>query len=250
VALPSEASSAEVALLRRALGAWEQAGLGVRFVDAAPGAAQIAVEFVPDDADYAATTESDCRVERAADAAAAGARLSARLVHARVELRRAQLDWRGRRSVLDEAQLQGAALHELGHALGFQGHAASGDTVMQRNVEHARDVGRAVLEGRPFRDATLQALYRVESGAVVARGRLPAGRSALADRLAELAAARGDGSLLVRVGDATGRIAFRDPEGPMLRVFLRHVSLALRDPARLELAADPELLHAARSDPP
>jgi hypothetical protein len=36
----------------------------------------------------------------------------------------------------------------------------------------------------------------------------------------------------------------------MLRVFLRHVSLALRDPARLELAADPELLQAARSDPP
>lgn len=249
MALPPDASPAERALLLRALEAWEGAELGVRFAEAPPAEAEIAIAFEPDDSRYAAATEAECRVERAARAGAAGDRLPARLVRARVGLRRAQLDWRGHRAPLDDAQLIGAALHELGHALGFQGHASAGETVMLRNLERVRDIGRSVRDGAPLRDAALAALYRVESGAVVERAALPASRSAPVDRLAALAARAGDGSLLVRAGDVTQRIAFVGDDGEPLRVFLRDVREALRDPARLELAADPQLLVLPDAEP-
>jgi hypothetical protein len=244
VSLPADASQPERELLRRALRAWEQAGLGVRFAETSEPRAQIALEFVPDDAAFAAHAEADCRVERAALAGAAGERLPARLERARVGLRRAQLDWRGHRVPLDDAQRLGTALHELGHALGFQGHARRGDGVMLGNPEDVRDVGRALLAGERFRDPSVEALYRVASGSVVKRSRLPSGRSGPVDRLAALAAARGDGSLLARSGDRTGRVAFAAPDGALVRVFLRELPASLRDPRRLELAADAELLGA------
>jgi matrixin len=245
VQLPENASEAELARLRLALRAWEQA-LGVRFEEAGP--AQIEIEFAPDDAEFAAVTEAECRVDGAAQAARAGPRLTAALSRARVSLRRAQIDTRGHHIQVDEAQQVGAALHELGHALGYQGHAARGDTVMVRTVETVRDVGARVLAGRTFRDDTLAALYRVESGVVVARASLPDGRSGPVDRLAALAAREGDGSLLVRTGDRSGRVAFVDPSGSTIRVFLRNLPESLRDPRRLELAADPAVFALPDAD--
>jgi hypothetical protein len=214
----------------------------VRFAEAAAAEAQIALEFAPDDAGLSAFTEADCRVEDAASAARAEARLPARMARARIGLRRGQLDWRGHRVALDDAQRLGSALHELGHALGFQGHARGGVGVMHGNLEHVRDVGRAVLAGQGFHDASVTALYRVASGTLVARSALPPGRSGAVDRLAALAARRGDGSLWVRVGDRTGRVAWIGDDGAEVRVFLRGLHASLRDPRRLELAADAELL--------
>ena len=52
---------------------------------------------------------------------------------------------------------------------------------------------------------------------MVSRAALPAGRSAPVDRLAALAAREGDGSLLVRTGDRSGRVAFVDSDGGTLR---------------------------------
>ena len=60
VVLPENASEAENARLRLALRAWEQA-LGLRFEEAKP--AQIEIEFAPDDAEFAAVTEAECRVD-------------------------------------------------------------------------------------------------------------------------------------------------------------------------------------------
>jgi hypothetical protein len=236
VALPRDGSEAERARLWLALRAWEQA-LGVRFEETEP--AQIEIEFAPDDAEFAAVTEAECRVDAALQAARAGAKLGAGIARARVSLRRAQLDTRHHRIEVDEAQQVGAALHELGHALGYQGHAARGDTVMVRTVESVRDLGARVLAGRDFHDDTLAALYGVDSGVVVARASLPPGRSEPVDRLAALSARDGDGSLLVRTGDRSGRVAFVDPAGSMVRVFLRNLPESLRDPTRLVLAADP-----------
>lgn len=238
VSLPDDASQDERERLLLALRSWEEA-LGIRFAERTP--AQITIAFAPDDAAFAASTEAECRVERAAEGASAGERLPARLAYAKVELRRAGLDMRNHRIALDEAEQLGAVLHELGHALGFQGHAKHGDTVMVRSVDAVRAVGRRVLAGEAFRDETLAALYRVDSGVVVARMGLPDGRSEAVDRLAALAAREGDGSLLVRTGDRTGRVAFVDASGATVRVFLRNLPASLRDPRRLELAADPSV---------
>jgi hypothetical protein len=235
VALPAEASADERAGIERALRAWEQA-LALRFVEAAP--AEMEIAFAPDEATYAATTQAECRVEPAA-AAGSAERLPARIVYARVLLRRAGVDARGHRIALNQPQQLGALLHELGHALGYQGHARRGDTVMVRNLEQVRDVGRDVLAGRPFRDATLAALYAVPSGSVVARAPLPPGASAAVDRLIGRATREGDGSLWLRAGDEVGRVALPLPSGELQRVLLRRLPEALRDPARLELAADP-----------
>ena len=211
----------------------------MRFEDGAP--AQIELAFAPDDDAYAATTEAECRLERAAEAAGAGTRLPAGLVTARVALRRAQLDFRGHAVALDEAQQLGALLHELGHALGYQGHATQGDTVMLRTVERVRDVGRHVLGGGAFHDDTLAALYRVPSGSVVARMPLAPGKSEPVDRLAGLSAREGDGSLWLRIGDRAGRISALTPPDQVFQVYLRGLPDALRDPARLLLIPDPEL---------
>jgi hypothetical protein len=249
VALPPDALDAERALLLRALAAWEQAVPGLHFARVEPDAAEIALVFAPDDPRVAATTEAECRVTHAAQVDVAGERLPARLVHARVALRRAQLDWRGHAAPLSEAQQLGAALHELGHALGYQGHARAGETVMVRDVERVRDIGRRVLEGGAFSDLAVSALYRVDSGTLVERAELPSGRTAPVDRLASFAAQHGDGSLFVRVGDVAGRVAFFGPDPGLHRVFLRHLREALRDPDVLELAADPQEL-AAPAGPP
>jgi hypothetical protein len=236
VELPAEANGVERAQIQRALRAWEQA-LGVRFVESAKRP-QIEIAFGPDDAAYAATTHAECRVVPAA-AADQGDRVPARMLFARVSLRRAGIDVRRHRVALDEPQQLGALLHELGHALGFQGHARRGDTVMVRNLEQVRDIGRDVIAGRPFRDDTLAALYRVPSGSVVARAPLPPGRTAPVDRLAERAWRDGDGGLWLRVGDSEGRVALLLPGTPLLRVLLRGIPLALTTPERLELVADP-----------
>jgi hypothetical protein len=235
VMLPPEASAEERTGFERALRAWEQA-LGVRFVEAEP--AQIELVYAPDDAAFAATTQAECRVEPGALGAGAE-RVPAQLVYARVSLRRAGIDLRRHRIPLDEGQQLGALLHELGHALGFQGHARRGDTIMVRNLEQVRDVGRDVLAGRRFEDATLAALYRVPSGSVVARAPLAPGRSAPVDRLAERAGREGDGGLWLRAGDSVGRVAVTLPPGQVFRVLLRRLPEALRDPARLEIVADP-----------
>jgi hypothetical protein len=239
VALPPDANPDERAWLERGLRALEPA-VGVRFEEAGP--AQIEIAFAADDARFAATTEAECRVEQAARVAeaATGSVLPARLVRARVALRRAGIDLRRHRVALDDAQQLGALIHELGHALGYQGHAARGDTVMVRTVERVRDVGRRVQRGEPLRDDTLAALYRVASGTVVVRAPLPPGRSAPVDQLAELAAREGDGSLWLRVGDRAGRVAvLLQPGDRVVKVVLGPLPEALRRPDRLVVTADP-----------
>jgi len=74
------------------------------------------------------------------------ARIDAELVGATVRVaRRSGPDWRGQSRPLGRDQLLGVLLHELGHALGFSGHARRGDTVMVREVDAVRRVAEAGL---------------------------------------------------------------------------------------------------------
>jgi hypothetical protein len=165
-------------------------------------------------------------------------RLEAQLVHARVLLRRSMPDVRGREIDMADAEWLGAVLHELGHALGFQGHERAGNGIMVREVERVLAQGREVLEGEPLHAPSLVALYRMPTGTVIARPALPQGYTAAIDRLSELAAEKGYRGPLVRVGDTAARIAWLDERGRMVEMYLPEIRAALEVPARLRIQPD------------
>jgi hypothetical protein len=225
VALPPDASPRERALLRLALRSWEEAGLGVRFEERESAPADIEIVFVePDPEQDVAAVRSglvtaDCAVEGDLRSPLAGERVEAELAHAEIRLARAVLDLLGRPVALGEERLLGTALHELGHALGYQGHAARG-SVMTRSVSDVRWIGGDVLEGGSFRDPTLHSLYLVPSGTVV--GRLPIQRRRLrpARRLARIGSGEGWSGPWVRVGERLSVLWWRDPLGNEVRLLV------------------------------
>lgn len=227
VVLPKDASAAERAQLEAALQAWEEAGLGVRFErrDALEGVG-IEMRLLDGMLSYAANTVADCALD--AEAAARGADpLPARMVLASIHLARG------------DPRLAGSALHELGHALGFQGHPTRGDTAMRTGAANVRRAGERAQRGEHRPDAALAALYAVPSGTVLARRALPAGRSADVDAL--LARARQQGWIgpLLRVGDREGRVAWLDGRGRPVSLVLSGLQAALDDPARLRVERTP-----------
>jgi len=205
-------------LLERALKSWEEAGLGLRFRRVEAAAARIRIRFAEDSGagwqpDGIGDTVTDCAVGRAFDAAPAALEVEAEMRFASIVLRRHDVDMLGRAHGLLEAELLGAAIHELGHALGFAGHVASGGSIMLPSPETVRAVGRRVLAGARFEDATLTALYSIPSGSVV--GRLaPAPRGSRSLRwLAERAGSLALRGPFVRVGEGAARLFWRTPEG-------------------------------------
>jgi hypothetical protein len=234
VSLPADAAPAERALLERALSAWQGALPGIAFERvAAPSEAEIEVAFGASAPARTAETGADCALDL--EAAGEPGALSAQLVAAHVWLRRSERDWRGRQVALTDEQLLGSALHELGHALGFQGHARRGRTVMLRSVDDVQLAARRLLGGEPFRDATVAALYRVPSGSVVERRTLPAGRTEQIDRLRSAARALRLAGPVVRVGDRGARITWRGADGAAYDFFVPRVGEVLRDAGSLVL---------------
>lgn len=241
--LPADASPRERELLELALASWEEAGLGLRFDKVPEGhAAEIAISIADgNDAGRAGSATALCAV------ASRGEDFAARLVTAEVSLSRTNRDMLGRAVPLLDEEWLGAALHEIGHALGFQGHTRSGG-IMVRNIEEVRRLGRRVLDGAPLEAPSVAALYRVPSGARLARVALPAGSTAAIDRLAELAQTKGYRGPLVQVGDirvsaerrlSTARIAWWDEQGRSVGVGIPDLRETLRDPSRLEIRPDP-----------
>ena len=230
VSLPPEASPAQLGALEAALRAWEGAGLGVRFARGAPAGTGIELRIAGAPAEgaspgRAASTVADCAVDPRAETR--GDRLPARLVFASIHLRLEWTDPLGRRVPLEPADLAGTALHELGHALGFQGHVRTGESAMRYQVESTRRAGRRLLAGEVFRDETLRALYSVPSGEVVGRLALAPGRSQPVDRLLALARTGALTGPVARMGDTEGQVLFRDPDGAAYAIWLRGVAAAL-----------------------
>jgi hypothetical protein len=223
VELPGDADAGERRALEAALAAWEGAGLGLRFERGARRGFGIEIRLRDAATAYQAYSVVDCAVD-AAGLEAAGDVLPARLVTASLEL------------VRGDPRLAGTALHELGHALGFQGHARRGDSVMLHDIDAVRRAGERALAGRPFADAALAALYALPSGAVLGRLALPPGRSQPVDDLFTRASARGWLGPLLRVGDREGRIAWLDPAtGETTSLRIGGLEQARSDPARLVL---------------
>lgn len=246
VALPQQGEPEVLHALEAAVAAWDAAGLGIRLAREPEGQAEIAVELAPE---HVATpggsgvgaTRADCAVEVGALAGRSDP-LPARLVSAHVRIARRTPETQGGYSrKLSPAEIAGVTAHELGHALGFQGHPPLGDTAMVRGDERAAALGRGLLAEPPvpLSDATLRALYVLPSGRVLRRSPVSTARTEPFDRLAELAGARGLAGPFVRVGDFEARIFFRDrASGETLAVETAGLSRALVDPERLVLLPD------------
>ncbi len=244
VSLPPDATADERKLLETALGAWEGAGLGVRFaVGEAPGRG-IEIRFAPrpeteNELPRAGLTFADCAVEPEALTALPDTVVPARLVFASVRLHRAGRDLLGRSVAHTSDELIGTALHELGHALGFQGHASRGDTVMQASADSVRRIGRRVSGGEHFTDSTLRALYAVASGVVVGQVTVSRERTDLVDRMASLAGRLELSGPLLRVGDRAARLDWRGPGGGVYPLLIPRITEVLRAPETLRVFALP-----------
>ena len=236
VAFPADASDAERRALEAALAAWQRAGLGVRLAPARAGAAKIEIALLAepprrdDGRPGSGRTVADCRV----DPDSGAAELSA----ARIEIARATSpDWRGRRHVLGPEALAGAALHELGHALGFQGHAAR-DEPMAASAETQRRLGARALRGERIESPALRALYAGRAAAAPRVVPVSRWRTELVDRLARVAAERGLDGPFARVGDHTAQVFFRDGRGVEVGVAIPNLAETLRDPTLVLVLPD------------
>lgn len=216
VSLPPDANADEIRILDKALRAWEVAIPGLRF-DVVSGAAQIRLRFRETGPENARTA-ADCEVTPPFS----GDALRARIVSAQIELRRAERDPWGKVVELAVNQLLGGVTHELGHALGLQGHARSGKSVMVRETYSIEKIGGKLNDEekpKPLAEPAMQALYSLPTGTVIERRHLPAGATTAIDAIAQRARAQGFERASVRVGDRTG--AVRWGPGPDLVYFLK-----------------------------
>ena len=173
------------------------------------------VRFVPDPVGPSRTADAvtTCEVGEAPASADSRGPISARLVRSSIHLRRRAPDNLGRMKPHAPAELAGAVAHELAHALGFAGHERGRWGVLSREVESTRHLGERLLAGGALRAESLQALYRVPSGAVVGRHPLTGASVERWRRLAALAAAEDWPRRFAQVGDARARFGWRSSRG-------------------------------------
>ncbi len=237
VHVPPDATPDEARAIEAAIDAWEALDLGLRFPRVAREAAAIRFELVPHRTGRLGGTGftlADCAV----DPSRVGAdRVPARLVSARIRiLRRDTAEWDARDHAFFASEVAGVALHEMAHALGFQGHATFGEGILRPDTRYSTRIGRRLLQGGGFDDPTLRALYGIPSGLVLARHPVPAVRTEWVDRLAARAPAHGLEGPWVRVGDRDGRVFWRG--GEEWGVTISGIQTARAHPERIVLLPD------------
>jgi len=231
VALPEDASDEERLAIEVALRAWEEAGLGVRFSPSSPDLAAIRLSLTPE-----AVERDDGRpgIGRAWVDCGAGEKDAPELVSARIELaRRTPPDWRDHTRPVSSEELAGIALHELGHALGFQGHVRGGDVPMVRNAETLRRLGQRILRGGSIRSPGLRALYAHPTGHELQRTPVSQWRTGRVDRLAALAPELGWQGPFLRAGDASASVFWLDDGGSEVGFWIANLAETLSNPTRI-----------------
>lgn len=221
VSFSGEPDARQRAALASALRSWEAAGLGVRFAPGTGGAG-IRVRWRDDLVTSQADTVADCAVggpPGPREDAVPGARLVGASVHVA----------RG------DPHLRETLLHELGHALGFQGHAPSGRTLMRAPEAEALAEARRVGDSAPVDDAALRALYAVPSGAIVARVAVSRAQTLPADRARAIADERGLAGPFARMGDRSGLLWWVGSGGRRLALRIEGALGALRRPEALRV---------------
>ena len=142
------------------------------------------------------------------------------LLTAEVRMNASVRDVLGERRMLARDDWTGALMHELGHALGFQGHPRSGDSILVLEHERLRRAGRRARVGEVYVDPVLSALYRLELGLPVGYRFLSAASTAWRVRIENRRVRLGGalGPARVSVGDQAAQIAWEERGGPRIRL--------------------------------
>lgn len=223
VSLPKRASPRELRLLRVGLAAWESAGLGISFREVEPGAGRLDIEFPESSRDLpegAGDAVVDCRMQLGG--ARATADTEARLVWASIHLARSLPDWKGDPVTLQDDELLGAILHELGHALGFSGHVASGNSIMVTETDKVRRIGERVAAGQALPAPELVALYSLPSGIRVGHRPLDDEQDERLRKFLCVAQREGLRGPFGRVGDRWAQLFYRDGVGRPFALTVKH----------------------------
>ena len=252
VSLPSGATPSERSAIRVALEGWQNAGLGIRFEEVAETSAKIEIRFAasPTGSEMNAVpvagtgyTVTDCEFDAGwADREATAKwdeRLPAHLSRAIVHLRRSNTDMLGQEVMLSVDELVGAALHELGHALGFPGHVATSSSVMAKSTDTVRRFGRRLLSEGRFAAPSLAALYALPSGTVVGRAQMSKEEIALFDAARLFAQSRNWRGPFVRVGERSANFHWLSGKSPAGRLEVRSYRASLESGAPFLFSASP-----------
>ena len=225
--------------VRRALQAWQSMGLGLRFLEVPPDDAQILLTAVDapvarDDGSIGAgRTIADCKLDETKTP-------RAELVHARVEVARTVgPDALDRMRPLDVNEWLGTWVHEIGHALGFQGHRRRGDDPMRLEPDFQRLVGERLRNGKALESPALRALYARPSGTSLGSAPVEPARTRDADEFGRLAHAAGLEGPFLRSGDRAGRIFWREARGVEYGFLVFDLPGVLRRPEKIVLLPEP-----------
>jgi len=205
--------------------------------------ADIAVEFVAESPSTelglgTGSARVDCRLS-VASLAPRQRRADANLVRADLLMARSTPpDVRGRTRPLTKEEKLGALYHELGHAMGFQGHVQVGETVMTGNRFEVTRRGKAILRGDAEADPNLRALYAIPSGSVLKVKPLAPEQTALIDGFVALAQDKGYTGPLLRVGDQSARLVWKGVQGGQAGFIVLKPQTSLLYPEKFVLFED------------
>lgn len=226
VSAPGDANARERTVIELAVEAWASVDLGIELVLSEDADAEIEIFFLTDEIEeetpHSGEAETNCSAE-----------IGGSLVNARVGLARALPDVLGRSVGVSYGELLGTTLHELGHALGYQGHAAKGPSVMVRNIEQVRRLGEQVFAGEGFADPTLSALYAVPGGEVLGELHLDREQTLWLRIVLEAAREKRWRGPFARVGDRAARVFWLDSEGEEVALGVRDWAASRRHLERL-----------------
>ena len=241
---------AETWSVRRALAAWEAVDLGVRFLEVPSDRAQILLVAVDDPVARddgsrgPGRTITDCRLDESATP-------RAKLVRSRIEVARAVgPDELGKMHPLNSNEWLGTWVHEIGHALGFQGHRRRGDDPMRLEPDFQRLVGERLRNGKPLVSPALRALYAQPSGTSLGSAAVAETRTRDADEIGRLAKAAGFEGPLLRSGDRAARIFWRGPRGREYGFLVFDLPGVLKRPEKLVLLPEPAARQRLPRHPP
>jgi hypothetical protein len=161
------------------------------------------------------------------------------LTRAEIEMRIVRRDILDRPVPLSAEEWTGAFMHELAHALGFQGHVGSGGSVLVLDQDRLRRAGRRALSGADWRDDTLEALYLLESGRLLGSREISSQTQYWLDAVEARLGGRGFGPW-ASVGDRNAQLEWRTEKGTRLRLRFPDWLRQLNEGRRLIAFPSPE----------